>query len=36
MPLAKILSVDPRFQLIYHDDIATAYARRAIVEQSPW
>jgi len=27
MPLAKILSVDPRFQLIYHDDIATAYAR---------
>lgn len=28
MPLAKILSVDPRFQLIYHDDIATAYARR--------
>ncbi len=28
MPLAKILSVDPRFQLIYHDDIATVYARR--------
>jgi len=28
MPLAKILSVDPRFQLIYHDDIATAYAKR--------
>ena len=28
MPLAKILSVDPRFQLIYHDEIATAYARR--------
>jgi hypothetical protein len=28
MPLAKILSVDPRFQLIYRDDIATAYARR--------
>ena len=27
MPLAKILSVDPRFQLIYHDDIATAYRR---------
>lgn len=26
MPLAKILSVDPRFQLIYHDDIATVYA----------
>ena len=28
MPLAKILSVDPRFQLIYHDDIATVYAKR--------
>lgn len=28
MPLAKILSIDPRFQLIYHDDIATAYAKR--------
>jgi hypothetical protein len=27
MPLAKILSVDPRFQLIYHDEIATAYRR---------
>ena len=28
LPLAKILSVDQRFQLIYHDDIATVYARR--------
>ncbi len=27
MPLAKILSVDPRFQLIYHDEIATVYAK---------
>lgn len=28
MPLAKILSVDPRFQLIYHDEIATVYTRK--------
>lgn len=28
MPLAKILTIDPRFQLIFHDDIATVYARR--------
>jgi hypothetical protein len=28
LPLAKILSVDPRFQLVYHDDTATVYARR--------
>ncbi len=28
MPLAKILTVDSRFQLVYHDDIATAFARR--------
>jgi len=33
MPLAKILSVDPRFELIYHDDIATAYAKR--MESAP-
>jgi hypothetical protein len=29
MPLAKILTVDPRFQLVYHDDIATVFARRS-------
>jgi len=28
LPLAKVLSVDSRFQMIYHDDIATVYARR--------
>lgn len=28
MPLAKILTVDPRFQLVFHDDIATVFARR--------
>ena len=28
MPLAKILTVDSRFQLVYHDDIATVFARR--------
>lgn len=28
MPLAKILTVDPRFQLVYHDDIATVFSRR--------
>ena len=28
IPLAKILTVDPRFQLVFHDDIATVYARR--------
>ncbi|MGA2962364.1 MAG: hypothetical protein ABSD96_11880 [Candidatus Korobacteraceae bacterium] len=28
LPLAKILTVDPRFQLIYRDQIATVYARR--------
>ena len=26
--LAKILSVDPRFELVYHDEIATVFARR--------
>ena len=28
LPLAKVLTVDPRFQLIYHDEIATVFARR--------
>ena len=28
VPLAKILTVDPRFQLVYRDEIATVYARR--------
>jgi hypothetical protein len=28
LPLAKILTIDPRFRLIYHDDIATVYAHR--------
>ena len=28
LPLAKILTVDPRFRLIYRDQIATVYARR--------
>ncbi len=28
LPLAKILSIDPRFQLVYQDEIATLYARR--------
>ena len=28
LPLAKILSVDERFQLVYRDQIATVYARR--------
>jgi hypothetical protein len=28
IPLAKILTIDPRFNLIYHDDIATVYAHR--------
>jgi len=27
LPLAKILTVDPRFQLVYRDKIATVYAR---------
>jgi hypothetical protein len=29
LPLAKILTVDPRFRLVYHDDIATVYGRRS-------
>ncbi|MGB7438259.1 MAG: hypothetical protein WBW49_22795 [Candidatus Acidiferrum sp.] len=28
LPLAKILSIDPRFRLVYHDDIATVYQRQ--------
>lgn len=28
LPLAKLLTIDPRFQLIYHDDIATVFLRR--------
>jgi hypothetical protein len=28
LPLAKVLTVDPRFQLVYRDAIATVFARR--------
>jgi hypothetical protein len=28
LPLAKILTIDPRFNRVYHDDIATVFARR--------
>jgi hypothetical protein len=28
LPLAKILTIDPRFQLVYRDQIATVFARR--------
>ena len=28
LPLAKILTIDPRFRLVYHDDIATVYTRQ--------
>ena len=28
LPLAKILSIDPRFELVYRDQIATVYTRR--------
>lgn len=28
LPLAKILTIDPRFRLVYHDDISTVYVRR--------
>jgi hypothetical protein len=28
LPLAAVLTIDPRFELIYHDDIATVFARR--------
>ena len=29
LPLAKILTVDPRFHLVYHDDVATVFGRRS-------
>jgi hypothetical protein len=28
LPLAKILTIDPRFTLVYRDEIATVFARR--------
>ena len=28
LPLAKVLTVDPRFRLVFHDEIATVFARR--------
>ena len=28
LPLARILSIDPRFRLVYRDEIATVYVRR--------
>jgi len=28
LPLAKLLTIDSRFSLVYHDDIATVFARR--------
>jgi hypothetical protein len=28
LPLAKLLTIDPRFNLVYHDDLATVFARR--------
>jgi len=28
IPLSKILTIDPRFRLVYQDQIATVYARR--------
>ena len=28
LPLAKLLTVDPRFQMVFHDEIATVFARR--------
>ena len=28
LPLAKVLTVDPRFALVYHDEIAMVFARR--------
>ncbi len=27
LPLAKVLTIDPRFQLVFHDEIATVFAR---------
>jgi len=35
LPLAKVLTVDPRFQLVYHDSIATVFARRSPLLPSP-
>jgi hypothetical protein len=29
LPLATVLTIDPRFRLIYHDDIATVFARNS-------
>jgi hypothetical protein len=29
LPLAKILTVDPRFEMVFHDEIATVFARRS-------
>lgn len=29
VPLAKVLTIDPRFSLIYRDDVATLFVRRA-------
>lgn len=28
LPLAKVLTIDPRFKLIYHDPVATVFGRR--------
>jgi hypothetical protein len=28
LPLAKVLTVDPRFRLVYHDEVATVFARQ--------
>ena len=28
LPLAKILTIDPRFKLVYRDEVATVYARQ--------
>jgi len=28
LPLAKVLTIDPRFELVYHDDIATVFRRK--------
>jgi len=27
LPLAKILTIDGRFRMVYHDDIATVFVR---------
>jgi hypothetical protein len=27
LPLAKVLTIDPRFQLVFHDEIATVFAK---------